>query len=1332
MNSQKLTEQKKNRRSWMPRFLRRAFHMTVSIITFFILVVLLLHIQPIQNFAGRWFLISAGKFLHKQITCDSFQISLFGKIEFNNISILHHQRFGNDPLVSVKRLSITFNPLSLLSDQFHIKQIVIDSPVFNLIFASDRNHNLQINPFEKNPRKAHSRTTNHIHNFFKHFRPDEIQVINGSFLLDHNPSECRLSVPSLSIKGAFNKKNDCIHLLVKGFSVEITYPERLNSISDIRLEANITEKGVQHSLVTISSNSGQTWISGKCTLDNFENPALVFDGLLVTDLCDIENLAMLNTKLKGDSVLFFYGSGPANDLDISGKIFGNDLQFSQFKFANFNASASYHDFLITLTDAQGNAYDGRFTGKAAINMDRDDKNLDIQAWGDNLNIAVLTKDLSIPFQMETSASIALNIFGSNFHSDAIMVMGNLLGVEKKPHTQPVHQSWKPLELSAQFTFIDGMFGIPEGRLLHPEHEIMLDSCIFSADTLKGSVRGSTDNLEDFLQRGNRSVPLRIDIPGLSGKAAFNVELGGTASDYLVEATINSEDIHFRSDQIGNIQAQVLISPKFIDIKDFSIDGSDVMASGQIVLDMPDTEQAKPVSVNNAMIDIDLFDVKLLEPILKDSRSMSGTASGTLKICDSKVTDSCLSHVHVDELKIFDISIKSADFLGKVTPNGIFDTAITAAYGDSQLAISLDYPFSGIPLIAMTARNMSFDYLPGLDFLGLSGKFDLTAQSETHSDDIKIRYQLTGSNPTIMNYDTSGIVITGYYLHAPSPLLVWAANWNNEMVVSSGYCSLDYPYACSLEAMIDNFPLSVASDIINKGSDTPNPFKGSITLDASLTGNLGQTESLKSEILLNKMEFDYLDLVFVLDKQGLVHFSDGALTLEPLAFTHPSITMSLVGGIDSNGDLSLQTAGNVNLNSLSSLTDFFKDARGNCKFQLALKGPWFDPGYFGSVHIQEFFSYLPLFGSNLEDYHAEIRFNQKLGKILYMEGLAGGSYFGGSGEFGISRYVPDLFDIKFSGDDIEFEYPKDFHSNGDISLEISGRLPEITIGGTVNLRQSQYNSRINYKTMIVNESRAKLMVAERRKPIRSIDGPPSVFNPKFNISVRASDNIHINNNIAQVEMNMKLDILGNLERPKVLGHIDVLRGEVTFLQRNFELTSASIDFADPTKIDPLLVLQATTTLDDYRVNLDISGNVYSEINIRPSSTPPLNEIDLWNLLLIGKTREKMSSSEDYLASGVAYVTGSLQEQIEQSFEYWIGLDEFSIDPVMSTSDESPSARFTAKKRFGPDLSVLYSRSATSTEDLLLIEYQLSDNVYIVGHKKEDNSIGVDIRYRWEFE
>ena len=129
---------------------------------------------------------------------------------------------------------------------------------------------------------------------------------------------------------------------------------------------------------------------------------------------------------------------------------------------------------------------------------------------------------------------------------------------------------------------------------------------------------------------------------------------------------------------------------------------------------------------------------------------------------------------------------------------------------------------------------------------------------------------------------------------------------------------------------------------------------------------------------------------------------------------------------------------------------------------------------------------------------------------------------------------------------------------------------------------------------------------------------------------------------------------------------------------------------------------------------------------------MSDLDIWSLLAIGKTTQELSeNSADMVASGVSYLTFALQDELEKRFKTWMGFDEFSIDPVLSTTDESPSARFTVKKSFSPELVVTYSRSVAATGDLVILEYKLSDNQYLVRQKLEDESVGGDIRFRWEF-
>jgi len=241
-----------------------------------------------------------------------------------------------------------------------------------------------------------------------------------------------------------------------------------------------------------------------------------------------------------------------------------------------------------------------------------------------------------------------------------------------------------------------------------------------------------------------------------------------------------------------------------------------------------------------------------------------------------------------------------------------------------------------------------------------------------------------------------------------------------------------------------------------------------------------------------------------------------------------------------------------------------------------------------------------------------------------------------------------------------------------------------------------------------------------------------FNPDFQLSVIAPDNVLMDNNFAKLEMKMDLDAQGSLTNLQLFGRIEALEGSISFQGRKFDLERMTIDFIDPDKNEPYVDLLASGELQDYKVSLEVRGPLYSDLEVTPFSNPALNATDLWALIVMGKTTDQMATgSDDYIASTLAYVTGTLQDEIEKRFKYWMGFDEFSIDPILSSTDESPSAKFTVKKSFGPNLSVTYSRAAATADDLLLIEYQIADNLFIVGQKNEDNSIGGDIRFRWEF-
>ena len=85
---------------------------------------------------------------------------------------------------------------------------------------------------------------------------------------------------------------------------------------------------------------------------------------------------------------------------------------------------------------------------------------------------------------------------------------------------------------------------------------------------------------------------------------------------------------------------------------------------------------------------------------------------------------------------------------------------------------------------------------------------------------------------------------------------------------------------------------------------------------------------------------------------------------------------------------------------------------------------------------------------------------------------------------------------------------------------------------------------------------------------------------------------------------------------LFGHADIERGEVTFEGRRYRITRGTIDFTNPTRIEPFFDVEAETNVrvpgQTYRVTVAFAGT--SE-QLRPtlSSDPPLPTADVLALL-----------------------------------------------------------------------------------------------------------------------
>jgi translocation and assembly module TamB len=179
-----------------------------------------------------------------------------------------------------------------------------------------------------------------------------------------------------------------------------------------------------------------------------------------------------------------------------------------------------------------------------------------------------------------------------------------------------------------------------------------------------------------------------------------------------------------------------------------------------------------------------------------------------------------------------------------------------------------------------------------------------------------------------------------------------------------------------------------------------------------------------------------------------------------------------------------------------------------------------------------------------------------------------------------------------------------------------------------------------------------------KPIR-IEGPLPFL--RADIRVDIPRNAWVQGPGTAIEASGNLHITKELEQPFVLsGAITIVRGFASVYGKRFVISQGEVIFTGTPEINPQLDLTITHTVSGYVVAIHVEGRA-REPQVRFSSTPELPQTDILSLLIVGKTMDRLTSSEQQNVSsqltGAAgsIVAGQLQEVLGGA----LGLDTLSI-------------------------------------------------------------------------
>jgi translocation and assembly module TamB len=226
--------------------------------------------------------------------------------------------------------------------------------------------------------------------------------------------------------------------------------------------------------------------------------------------------------------------------------------------------------------------------------------------------------------------------------------------------------------------------------------------------------------------------------------------------------------------------------------------------------------------------------------------------------------------------------------------------------------------------------------------------------------------------------------------------------------------------------------------------------------------------------------------------------------------------------------------------------------------------------------------------------------------------------------------------------------------------------------------------------------------------------------------------------AHLEAEASLRVRGTAEHPIMLGHIHVISGELYFHGNRYRVARGDLNFANPFRMDPLINVEATTTIQQYEITLNFAGQS-SKMSLSYRSDPPLPSNDIITLLALGQPGSESvvrsgGISQGGNAGASALLSEAISSQVGGRVERLFGITRFRVDPGLTSvgtngSGQNAAARVTVEQQVTPNLTVTYVSNVSSTQQQVIqVEYNVTRTISVVALRDQNGTFGIDVKFK----
>jgi len=427
-------------------------------------------------------------------------------------------------------------------------------------------------------------------------------------------------------------------------------------------------------------------------------------------------------------------------------------------------------------------------------------------------------------------------------------------------------------------------------------------------------------------------------------------------------------------------------------------------------------------------------------------------------------------------------------------------------------------------------------------------------------------------------------------------------------------------------------------------------------------------------------------------------------------------------------LALKLSGKLNLRLLSGIIPSL-DARGPASLDVTLQGTTAHPRLGGRLSLQSDSAVYGDFPVALSAVNGDVLFDVNRLTFDGVRATVGGGQMQLSGSVMYGE-GPLHYDISARGRSIRVRYPEGMSWLVQGNLRLQGGTTSGVLSGRVVMDHLLLSQGLDLGGIMSAASQPSGVSAGTAEYLRNL---------QLDVEGDSSPGAQLEWSSARFSSQAQLRIRGTADRPVILGHVHLLTGEFDFRGNTFRLTRGDVNFSNPFRLDPIFDLEATTTVEQYDVTIQLSGPG-SRLRLSYRSDPPLPSSDVISLLALGRTSEatdlRTGTSTSALGDpGAQALLGeAVSSQVSGRIEKLFGVSRFRVDPGLTGvgATQSTTARITVQERISHDLTITYITDVTSSQrQVIQFEYNVSRKFTIRALRDENDTYGVDFILRKYF-